>query len=69
MNKSIGIPTKGYSMIIVFNDEDTFRQSLKENSHLKPLMGVEAYEKENFPEIFIAGMARVDNVEQSQTAK
>ena len=65
MIKSLGIPAGGYSMIIVFNDEETFRQALKENSHLKPLMGVENYEKENFPEIFIAGMAKVDNAEQS----
>ncbi|MGN0663934.1 MAG: hypothetical protein ACI4L5_02555 [Negativibacillus sp.] len=55
-----------YDQIIVFNDEEYFKQIVAANPHMVALMGADDYTKENFPGVFIAGLkssAQPDNGE------
>ncbi len=55
MRISTSIDVKDYERVMVFNNRKDFEEAVKENECLTPLMGEEPFDKENFPQVFIAG--------------
>lgn len=53
---SYGFRPDGYDQIIVFNNEDAFKQILAANPGMTAIMVVDDHTKEEFPGVFIAGL-------------
>lgn len=58
-SKSYGINVSDVFMVILFDDETDFRDALEVNPHLRPLMGIDEYGKEQFPGVFMAGVVEM----------
>lgn len=50
------IDVSAYSRIVFFHDESTFLAFLEGNKHLVPLYGLREYEKQLFPNLFVAAI-------------
>lgn len=53
---SYGFRAKRYETIIVFRDENAFKEIIAANPNMIAVMGADDYTKKNFPGVFIAGI-------------
>lgn len=61
----LGIPVAEYSRVLIFKERGLMERTIKENPHVKEIMGID---QKFFPNLFMAGIKTLDNAEQNQTA-
>lgn len=61
MSQSYGFRPDGYNQIIVFSNEQDFKEILAANPHMKAIMGVDSHTREDFPGVYIAGVMEEAN--------
>lgn len=49
-------PADRYRRIIVFRDEEVFRETMAANPNMTAIMGVDGLTRKTFPGIFVAGI-------------
>lgn len=53
---AVGFTGRAWNMILIFKAEDDFLSALEENSHVLPIFGHTAEDKDLIPGVFIAGI-------------
>lgn len=56
MTDSYGFRPNGYNQIIVFKDEELFKEIMAANPHMTAIMGADDHTRKEFPGVFIAGL-------------
>lgn len=55
MKVSLSVNVENYERIMIFNNEKDFKEAVKNNDCLVPLVGERPSDREQFPLVFIAG--------------
>lgn len=53
---SYGFRPNGYDQIIVFKDEELFKEIVAANPRMTAIMGADDHTRKEFPGVFIAGL-------------
>ena len=56
MGYSYGFSPVGFNQIIVFSDEQAFKEIVAANPNMTAIMGADDHTRENYPGVFIAGV-------------
>lgn len=56
MGKSFGFSPAGLNQVILFNDEEEFKEIVAANPDMTVLMGGDGHDRKGFPNVFVAGL-------------
>lgn len=55
-NRSIGFSTYEYNQVILFSNENDFKEIVAANSNMTAIIGADDYTRKNFPGVYVAGV-------------
>lgn len=55
-NRSIGFSTYGYNQIVLFTNENDFKEIVAANPNMTAIIGADDYTRQNFPGVYVAGV-------------
>ena len=58
---SCGFSPVGFNQIIVFSDEQAFKEIVAANPHMTAIIGADDHTRKNYPGVFISGVKAVAN--------
>ena len=58
---SYGFSPVGFNQIIVFSDEQAFKEIVSANQNMTAIMGADDHTRKNYPGVFIAGVKAAAN--------
>lgn len=56
MGRSFGFSPAGYNQVILFNDEEEFKEIVAANPNMTAIMGADDHTRNEYPGVFIAGV-------------